>query len=158
MNAVLKEPARLEIRPSLPGDTWLLANRVRKADVDELWAGLRYTPEQAIRYGLQHSSVVRTAFIEGEAAAIYGVVPREGAGIPWAVFTTTIDRHALTFLRGSRRELESMREGYDRLVNVVDARNTLAVRWLQWLGFALDEPVPYGPDGVLFHRFWWRRV
>jgi hypothetical protein len=61
-----------------------------------------------------------------------------------------IDRHPIAFLRESRR----LADAFDReVVNYVDARNVKAVKWFRWLGFAVSEPVPYGPAGVLFHRF-----
>lgn len=138
------------MRESMPGDTWLMLPDVRQADIDEL-AALGVTPEHAIRYGLQHSSVTWTAFFDGHAGAMFGVVDRDGFGVPWAVFTTVIDRMPVTFLRASRRYLDQLARP---LVNYVDARNTKTVQWLSWLGFAIDDPEPFGIHGEPFHRFW----
>ena len=34
-----------------------------------------------------------------------------------------------------------------------DVRNTVAIRWLEWLGFTFGEPVGYGPLGMPFKPF-----
>jgi hypothetical protein len=35
----------------------------------------------------------------------------------------------------------------------VDARYTVAIRWLQKLGFTILPPIPVGPDQMMFHPF-----
>jgi hypothetical protein len=139
------------IRPAMPGDTWLLLPTVRQPDIDEL-AALGVTPEMCIRHGLQISSEVFTIFLHGKPAGIFGAAPHPGLHvIPWAVFTTAIDEHPLPFLRASKRYIDSLT---DYLENWVDARNTLTIKWLAWLGFTIEEPLPVGLRGELFHRFW----
>ncbi|MNC81827.1 hypothetical protein D3C75_1350850 [compost metagenome] len=46
-----------------------------------------------------------------------------------------------------------MLERHPTLTNYVDARNLAAIRWLQWLGFRMDSPVPYGPHRLTFRQF-----
>lgn len=141
----------LVVRDSMPGDTWLMLPTVRQADIDEL-AAMGATPEQCIRYGIQLSTQCVTVFLDGEPAGVVGVIDYEDYRLPWAVFTTAIERHPLPFLRGAKQWLKGI-EGY--LLNFVDARNTVTIRWLRWLGFTLDsEPVAHGVHGELFHRFW----
>lgn len=140
----------LVIRNSIPGDTWLMLPTVRQADIDEL-AAMGATPEQCIRYGIQLSTHCVTVFLDGEPAGVVGVIDYDGYRLPWAVFTTAIERHPLAFLRGAKAWMKKV-EGY--LLNYVDARNTVTIRWLRWLGFTLDnEPVAHGINGELFHRF-----
>lgn len=137
----------LFIRDAMPGDTWLILPNVRQPDVDEL-AALGATPEDCIRTGLEFPAHI--AFIYDEPAAVFGVTEQNGVRVPWAVFTTAIDRHPLIFLRGSKRIADTW-EG--PLLNYVDARNVLTIKWLKWLGFEVDESEPLGINGELFHRF-----
>jgi hypothetical protein len=140
----------LLVRNTLPGDTWLMLPTVRQADIDEL-AAMGATPEQCLRFGIQHSSECVTVFLYGEPAGVVGIIDYHEYRLPWAVLTTAIDRHPLPFLRGARAWMQRV-QGH--LVNFVDARNTVTIRWLQWLGFTLDEPEPHGINAELFHKFW----
>jgi hypothetical protein len=45
-----------------------------------------------------------------------------------------------------------MLRDYPRLCNVVDVRNTVAIRWLKWLGFEFNVP-PAPHNGQLFLIF-----
>ncbi len=137
------------IRPAMPGDTWLLLPHIRQPDIDELEA-LGYTPEQCMRGGLANSRESFTMFIHGRPAGMFGAAEGQFT-VPWAIFTSVIDQHPVPFLRASRRYIDSLT---DYLENWVDARNTLTIKWLAWLGFTIDEPVPVGLRGELFHRFW----
>lgn len=140
----------LYLRDAMPGDTWLMLPTVRQADIDELRA-LGATPEQCLRLGLQHSARATTVFLHGEPAGVVGIIDYRDYRLPWAVFTTAIDRHPLPFLRGGRAW---MRGVSGLLLNYVDARNTMTIRWLKWLGFTIDDPIPYGVNGEPFSRFW----
>lgn len=61
--------------------------------------------------------------------------------------------HARHFLRACAPVVREMGTDYLTLRNHVDIRNHLAIRWLQWLGFTLDDPIPFGPFGFKFHPF-----
>lgn len=137
------------VREAMPGDTWLVLPTVRESDVTEL-AALDTTPEQCMRGGMAASRRSWVMFIEGEPAALFGHVEHDGYAVPWAVVTTQAERHPLPFLRISRAFIRSLPM---MLVNMVDARNEQVIRWLEWLGFTIEEPVPYGKNGELFRRF-----
>jgi hypothetical protein len=138
----------------------LLAPRVREADRLELWASGRITPERALAIGVDASTSAWTGFVDDEVVCMFGVVPASlvgGIGVPWMIGSDAIVRHQRAFLRRCRGHLERMQVLYDTLVNFVDDRNVVAHRWLTWLGFHVEPPQPYGPDGLLFRRFTWRR-
>lgn len=143
------------VRPARVCD---LANlHARRADEEELWASARHTPHQAAAFGIEHSDA-SSIFLYGDLAGIFGVVPhphRYGIGAPWAILTFAAELHPRPFLRASRAEVDHMRHGFYYLENYVDARNVTAVRWLDWLGFHIEEPKPYGVDGLPFHHFSW---
>jgi len=67
-------------------------------------------------------------------------------------------KHGRTFLRGNRMWMEDQKYKWLFLENYVDARHTLAIRWLKWMGFAMDKSAPYGPDGMAFHKFHWENA
>jgi hypothetical protein len=131
------------IRPSLPGDTWLIKADLRQAEIDE-FAAIGFTCEECLALGFDDAV---TLFIAGEPAGMVGITDD---GALWGVFTRAIDRHPIAFLRASKRAIEQL----DREAgNIVDARNTKAVAWFRWLGFKVSDPEPLGLNGELFHRF-----
>lgn len=140
----------LYLREAMPGDTWLMLPNVRQADIDEL-AAMGATPEQCLRLGIQKSERATTIFLYGEPAGIAGIIDYGEYRLPWGVFTEAIERHPIPFLRASRAWMRGVN---GLLLNYVDARQEPTIRWLQWLGFAVDEPVPYGVNSELFCRFW----
>jgi hypothetical protein len=77
--------------------------------------------------------------------------------VPWLLATEEVERQPVTFYRESGKLFPTVAAGYERLVNWVDARNTLSLRWLEWLGFEMGPPVPFGVRGLEFHRMSWER-
>lgn len=133
-----------------------IAVRARPADVAELWAQARTTPLQAMVYGIERGVFALTGIADGAPVCMFGVTVASalgGIGCPWLVGTEGIERHQRLFLRASRPVVEEMNRMFPRLVNAVDARNTVAIRWLRWLGFTLYPAVPMGPDRTMFHPF-----
>ncbi len=134
-----------------------IAEMVRQADRDELWASAMTTPEQAMRLGIQNSERSFTGWIDGKPVVMWGVVD-EGfvgrKGTPWMVATDTVEKNAMLFLRRSRGLTKEIMLKYRRLENYVDARNTLAINWLKWIGFTMEAPEPFGVFDLPFHKFW----
>ena len=136
------------IRPYRLGDLWAVLPSIREEEVRELLA-LGGTPEVSLRYGIEHGETV-TLEISDKIVGLAGVIDDGDYLVPWSVFTADICQSPITFLRECKRWLSR----YDRpMMNVVDARNERAKRWLQWLGFTLDEPKPIGVNGELFHVY-----
>lgn len=140
----------IEIRKAMPGDTWLILPTVRQSDIDEL-AAIGYTPEECLRNGLRLDPDAVSVWCNREPIGMVGTVDYGDYRLPWAVFTTLIDKHPLPFLRASRAWVRALK---GPLINFVDVRNTMTIHWLRWLGFTIDDPIPYGMAGEPFHRFW----
>lgn len=137
-----------------------VATRAREDDVRELWAVAHVTPAQAIRQGLALSGEARAALFDGVPACVFGVstLPEfPGYAVPWMIGTSVLEQHQTAFLRRCRPVVQEWEARYDRLVNWVDARNAIAIRWLRWLGFTIGEAMPYGVEGLPFHPFELRR-
>jgi len=138
-----------------------IAADMRQADADEVWASNRYKPLQAIMesWKMSHYSVV--VMVNDIPCVILGLVKRDflsGTGVPWLLGTEQALKHAREFLKLSPPVIDEMLALCPRLFNYVHVKNRISVRWLKWLGFNIDEPVPHGPAGELFHRFHLERV
>lgn len=64
-----------------------------------------------------------------------------GVGAPWLLGTNELEANARDFLRMSRDFKDQLLRRYSILRNFVDVRNTASIRWLEWLGFSLLDPV-----------------
>lgn len=138
---------RAEIRPTAEGDLGAVIAAARPADVAEM-AALGMTFPEALQGSLNRSDWSATGVVDGEPVCMFGVAPVSllgGIGAPWMLGTTALDRPDMQvpFLRASRGVVAAMLATYPRLINLVDTRNTIAIRWLRWLGFTFDpDPVP----------------
>jgi hypothetical protein len=72
---------------------------------------------------------------------------------PWMIATPELSFHASKFLRGSVGVVEIWKQQFGFMENWVYEKNVEAVRWLQWLGFSVYYPSPFGPYNLPFHRF-----
>jgi hypothetical protein len=133
-----------------------LAADPRPADVVELWAQARETPASAMRRGMASGVFAFTGLVDDEPILMFGVTPASllgGVGCPWMVGSGRLERNARVFVPACRGVVAEMNRMFPVLRNFVDERNTLAVRWLDWLGFAILPAVPFGPDRLPFHPF-----
>jgi len=143
----------IEIVPALPEHAAL---PLRAADREEVWAVAHLQPQAALRESIASSAAAWTGMADGEPVCVFGVVPASilgGIGIPWMLGSDGVVKHQRAFLRRNKRYVEAMLEMYPLLINFVDARNTIAIRWLRWLGFEIREAKPYGVEGLPFHQF-----
>ena len=142
----------------VPLETWHagIVPRLRRADVEEIWAMTGIAPKIAVAHSIANAAPGFAVEKDGRVEAICGVGAglRDGVGLPWMVGTDEVAKHPVLFYRISRRIVDAMRQWYDQLENWVDARNTLSIRWLKWAGFYIEKPEPLGVKGELFRRFW----
>lgn len=146
----------VSVVPATPEHAMAVGAAARPADRAELWASHRVSPRRAIEVGIMVSPDARTALFDGVPACVFGVNPGSmlgGAAAPWMVGTALLERYPLAFLRRSRPVVAAWAARYTAMRNYVDARNTLAVAWLRWLGFVIGDPAPYGVDQLPFHPF-----
>lgn len=131
-----------------------LARTLRREDAEEVMA-LGQRSWRVLLEAWRASAVRRTALVDGEVAACWGVCGpmTGGTGIPWLLTAPAIERVWIDFAREARREVREMLEVYPDLENYVHAPYKRAVGFLKVLGFAIDEPKPLAPTGAYFHRF-----
>src|ERR1700734_3016539 len=150
----------IEIVPATEAHARELLTRLLAADRAEITAaGIR--PGRAVLSSWRRAVVRKTALVDGDVAAVWGVtgVLLGSVGNPWLLTGAACERvSALRFARIYRDEAREMLSVFPRLENFVDATYVGAVRMLTLAGFALDDPAPYGLHGAMFRRFEMRAV
>lgn len=130
------------IREAAQDDIACIAARARPADAAEM-AALGKTVASAMESGLKVSDWAMTGTLDGVPVCMFGVAPvslLNGIGAPWMLAAEPLEAAQKTFLKLCRPVVSEMARCYPRLINVVDERNTTAIRWLRWLGFRFDMP------------------
>ena len=136
-----------------------VATNLRKADHEEVTATHGEGTDVAARVyesWLVSRDTVRVGTANGEPFCVFGVYRKSliaGSATPWLVGTPELEKHYRRFARVSRAVVGYWQQAFPHLENYVDARNTTSIRWLQWLGFQLYYPEPFGEMGLPFHRF-----
>lgn len=144
----------ITVRPMKQEDVAVIAAAARQADIEEMRDGAGVTVEQALQHGLELSSNCMVIMAGDLPLAALGDSRHDDdIGIPWLVSTVHIEQHARGFLRACRPLLADMLTRHQRLLNMIDTRNTAAIRWLEWLGFTMSEPMPAGVRGLPFRLF-----
>lgn len=143
--------------------------RARPEHADELWPDIRQEdeieirratgrdPKEMIRLSIEHSVDAIAGYADDKLVLLAGVGPRgtliATTGEPWLVGSNELKRHAVKMCRENRIYVRKWLRMFGTLVNYVDDENKTSQAWLRWLGFKLEEPAPYGPEGHLFRRF-----
>ncbi len=115
---------------------------------------------EAIRHSIAVSTHAWTARAGGRIAMVGGVADigtllGDNIGSPWLLGSSIMFRRPGALTRVGRRYVAFMHTIYPELRNMIDARNTQSIAWLQRLGFTVhtDQTAPCGPDRVPFHPF-----
>lgn len=145
-----------KIVPSTEGHALRIAPRMRLADIEEVKAASGRTAIGALLYSLGRSDFAYTVEFNGRPETMFGCGTVDilgNVGAPWLLGTNALESHYRHFLRGSRFWVSRMMGQYAMLRNIVDDRNAVSKRWLEWLGFTLSEPVPMGYEQLPFRIF-----
>lgn len=141
-------------------DIWNVASHMRESDREEVMSACGATPLAAVLIAVLNSTAKWTIRLDGKAIGLFGVGATSAlsdTGSPWLLSTPELNSISLTFLRQSKGCVAEMLARHSFLENWVDSRNTISIKWLKWCGFKIDEPKPYGLEGLPFHRFEMRR-
>lgn len=145
---------RYEVRPATVADADYLASRLREVDVEEC-AARGHGPREALLKSIELSSEAWTGFADGQPICMFGVAPKtltSDEACPWLLASVSLPRHAKAFLRANLPYMEHQRAQYRVLHNYVGSRNTVAIRWLSWLGFSVSaEETDIG--GMMMRHF-----
>ena len=147
------------VRPSILTDVSVVAENMRKEDVDEVRAQTGACPKGGLLYAYFMSKPCLTVVSRhGHLMAMGGVVPEgENIGRIWLLGCQSMvddSIHRRWFLRKSKEKLAEMQSLYPLLFNMVDARNEVHVKWIDWLGFTfIKKHLNWGPEQQMFYEF-----
>lgn len=163
MTDTVQQVRRLTIGQSVSYDGLDIVKDLRPADLAEIQAvrGTRVQVGDVLMAGILESVEAYTIRDdENEIVAILGVQPNESCpllGQVWMVGTNRIETNRIEFLRHSSEVLDLLTARWPMLWNRVDARNTLHIRWLKWMGFQLRNKVIWGKQKLPFWEFYYVR-
>ena len=118
-----------------------LAPRLRAIDIEEV-AAFGHGPLEALLRSIRVSRDAYAGLVDGRVLCLFGVSARtitSDEASPWLLASDELREHVKVFLRLNRLYIAGIRSRYRVLHNFVGARNTIAIRWLQWLGFTVSE-------------------
>jgi hypothetical protein len=145
----------ITIRPARLDDVGALKDKLRRSDIEEIWASHNETPESALRKCVEESTMAFVAE-NGSPIAIFGISSDSLLGTHcsiWMLATDELEKYKHKLFRDSRLVIQKFLDYSPLLVNYVDVRNKKSIQWLSWLGAEFDEPKPYGIEGKLFRMF-----
>lgn len=148
--------AKAEVLPFEAEDIEIVLPAVRQADIDEIEEALGIEMREALADCQSGSCKASKIVVDGEIVAVFGdaVYSLLGSvGVPWLISTSHVEKHPKAFLKVCKPEVADMLTRHSHLINYVDVRNTRAIRWLEWLGFQMGDPEPYGFKRYPFRKF-----
>ena len=145
------------LTPTTVEDIDYVSPRLRKADYNECLASTGQHPRIVLHKSLDLGGTTLTLRApDGGRLGLCGVVPShlENAGIVWMCATDDIYQYQTAFLRKSKAALDYLACDYAVIYNCVDARNTLHMKWLDWMGFTfINKHEKYGAAKLPFYEF-----
>lgn len=150
---------RAVFRPPTPADLDALAASMRPMDVKECAIVSGQEPRAALDTCVESAAWCLVMEVGGEVACLFGVTDEgflSDEGQPWMLCAEGMERHARIVLTLTPRFFAHMKEGRERLYNIVHAHNRSAIRYLRWCGFTFGEE--FTLRGEPFLPFEWRRA
>jgi hypothetical protein len=142
------------IVPAEPEHCALLAANMRHDDAEECRA-IGLSRIRVLNRAFRGSIMCRTAFVDGDIAAMWGLGGNllSNVGHPWLLTTPAAERSPFLYVRVARQQLADMLALRPVLYDYVAAKYTRAIRLLKLLGFTVGDPVPIGRHQALFCKF-----
>jgi len=125
-----------------------VAFHLRPDDFREVYEGHGENPLISIPRDAMKGDTVYFTAPNGKTAGIAGV---QQNGLIWMLCTPEIERVPHTFARQAKKFIDSRTEPL--LWNIVDKRNTVHLKLLQFLGFKFLRELKYGPNQLTFIEF-----
>jgi len=89
---------------------------------------------------------------DGTPVAIFGVLPNGDTGIIGFLSTADIENEQRSFLVQGKKWIKDCEKKYKLLKNYIYSSNTKAIKWLEWLGFEVEENRGMGDKFLLFSK------
>ena len=121
---------------------------LRPEDRREVEEGYGTDPYEWLLFKAQEGSCIYFSSPSGKAAGMAGV---DQGGLIWMLCTPVIFENKSLFIRQAKRFIESREEPL--LWNIIDKRNTVHLKLLQFLGFKFLREFKHGPNQLTFIEF-----
>ena len=138
-------------------DIKFVLNNLRNQDVEELKTAHGENWKRFIYKNLLKipDDCCLIGYIKDKPVFIYGVVPAgNDIGVIWMLSTQDITSYQKSFLRKSMRYINDSLKNFKLLCNYVHSKNYLAIKWLEWLGFCVENPYLEGLGKKQFLYFY----
>lgn len=132
-------------------DVYFLAPRLRYADKQEILSLVGLPPLQALLMSFKSAQTCFTIFSsKSNPVAMFGVTEQ---GAIWLLATDDITTIQIPFLKECRNVVDFYNKKHPLLWNVVDCRNKLHIKWLDWCGFTFISKRKLGVLNKDFYEF-----
>ncbi|MDR1398265.1 MAG: hypothetical protein LBJ14_11130 [Desulfarculales bacterium] len=152
---LLPEAYQPYARPARPEDAYSLGPRLRRADADEVRASSGKEGAEALLASLEKSALAWTFLhpLTNEPQVMAGLgFLTTITGVPW-LLAADLDQPMRAFFRaGFNQVIAYMHQHRRILVNMADARNRTALKWLKFVGFELNGPWAWGVEQRPFYQ------
>jgi hypothetical protein len=134
----------VDVRWSKSFDVSVVAEDMRQADINEIFASSGWGPREALNTALDYSTECFTVVAQSTdlPLAMFGYRKDDIGSIVWMLGTNQLYRYRMDFLRKSRKWCDYLQGTSPLLYNLIDQRNTAHIRWLEWLGFKFVRTIP----------------
>lgn len=136
-------------------DCLVLGKKLRKEDLAEVKAMANLDGVSSLILGLINSHISISIFTKEDViCGMFGVQGQLGKdAFVWMLASDEIQKIAIPFLKQNRKVIDYLNKLHPVLHNVVDARNTLHLRWLKWCGFTFINKQNLGYENKPFYTF-----
>ncbi len=109
------------------------------------------TPYKSLFRAYKRSLFCKTAFMEGEIVAIWGIMGTYlgNVGYPWSHLLPKTEKFPFKLIFRYRKELNEMLKLFPILRDAVDIHHKQTLRTLKIMGFEFSDPMPFGKNGDL---------
>src|SRR6266404_6418136 len=122
--------------PCTPDLIQNLADNMRDADKAEVAAFAGISPSAALAQSVACSVSCVAWVVDGQVACMGGIAAPHilsTTGAPWLLSSGVVPQNSRKFLRGTKLFITEWKKQYNHLGNFIDARYTVAIRWVEWL-------------------------
>lgn len=112
-------------------------------------------PRIGLKRSYKNAMCRRTAFVDGQIAAMWGLCGTlmGDIGYPYLMTSAAVERVPIRMVKEARNGIAEMLAIKRRLSGHVAASYTQACNFLELLGFTLGQPQPMGPHSMPFRTF-----
>ena len=136
-----------------------IMERLDKEIVAQLYDFRPFDTEEMIVDLIESSEEAWSVFNDTGILVIFGIIRPSlltDKGWPWLISSTEIGKHKRNLMKGCVIVVEYWLKQYSVLENYIPTGFSRFLRWAEWNGFTVHEPV-HGTGGRLFHRVEKRR-